>query len=165
MTTKNTKAKATAATTSYSAHGQTFSRAEALKIIWRQTHRDQKVGTRKGHQSLLVNRAGEGTCLVALDALTEEDINNHLPYAVRKEMPAFTTAEARVVVAAITQVWQMIAADIERASNEEAIEMCIDADRLRMFGQDEGHRLVATAFEQHGYAKVHKTLVQLVSLV
>ena len=65
---------------------QSYTRAQALQLIWRHTHPDFK-GTRSsdGKRTILVNRGGEGTCLVELDALTDADIADKLPYVVACE--------------------------------------------------------------------------------
>lgn len=65
---------------------QTYSRKDALRLIGRHTHPDFK-GTRAsdGKRTILVNRGGEGTCLVELDALTDADVRDKLPYAVSCE--------------------------------------------------------------------------------
>lgn len=54
----------------------TMSRNEKLRLIWRSTHRDFK-GTIDGMKTILVYR--NGTCLVALDDLTDEEIAKLLP--------------------------------------------------------------------------------------
>lgn len=59
-----------------------MTRAEKLKLIYRHTHKDFK-GTLTGDKSILVYR--NGTCLVALDDLTDEEIEQSIGYAVRKE--------------------------------------------------------------------------------
>jgi hypothetical protein len=55
-------------------------RNEALKLIWRHTHRDFKGKLADGSKSVLTLRQG-GTTLVPIDALTDAEIAEKLPYA------------------------------------------------------------------------------------
>lgn len=59
-----------------------LTRADKLALIYRHTHRDYK-GSLDGHKSLLVYRGG--TALVLLDHLTDAEIEDKLPYAIKKE--------------------------------------------------------------------------------
>jgi hypothetical protein len=52
--------------------------------VWRNTHRDFR-GVVGGTRTVLVNRGAEGTCLVPLTALTEEEVEMKLPKELRKE--------------------------------------------------------------------------------
>lgn len=52
-----------------------YTRAAALDLIWRDTHADFK-GTMDGVRTILVLRGG--TCLVALDGLTDNEIADRL---------------------------------------------------------------------------------------
>lgn len=67
-----------------------LSRDQKLTIIYRHTHRAFKgnAGPRRGEQqgkkSLLVNVKG-ATCLVLLENLSDEQIADKLPYALKKE--------------------------------------------------------------------------------
>lgn len=65
-------------------------RKAKLALIYRWTHSDYKgrAGEQwgeadRGKPTLLVNRGG--TCLVLLENLTDEEINNKLPYALKKD--------------------------------------------------------------------------------
>jgi hypothetical protein len=51
-------------------------REQKLKAVWKGTHRDYK-GTMNGTRTIMVYR--NGTCLVALDDLTDEEIEARLP--------------------------------------------------------------------------------------
>lgn len=70
-----------------------MNRKEKLRLIYRWTHSDFKsrIGI-DGEPAILVFR--KGTCLVMLKDLTDEEIEQRLPYAMKKE------AERREKVAA-----------------------------------------------------------------
>jgi len=55
---------------------------QALKLIYRHTHRDSR-GTLSDCKTILVYR--NGTCLVPLEALTAAEIAERLPLAERRE--------------------------------------------------------------------------------
>ena len=57
--------------------------SEALKIIWRHTHADYR-GRLAGKKTILVNRGG--SCLVELDALTDDEIADKLKLCVKAEI-------------------------------------------------------------------------------
>lgn len=61
-----------------------LTREKKLALIYRHTHRDFK-GKLNGEKSILVFRTGEGTCLVTLNALTDAEIADKLPSALRRE--------------------------------------------------------------------------------
>lgn len=63
-----------------------MSRTEALRLIWKHTHRDYR-GKVNGVKSVLVLRTG-GTHLVPLDALTDAEVADKLAYAERREQRA-----------------------------------------------------------------------------
>jgi hypothetical protein len=79
------------------------------------------------------------------------------------------TAEQRILQSGIRSVWGSIAdSDVLREvgrDNEAAIEGCIDADRLSMFGHQKANTLVVAAVKTHGYTNVLKRLSQLIRLV
>jgi len=56
---------------------------KALALIYRHTHRDYK-GNYGGVKSIMVCRDG-ASCLVPLDGLTEAEVADRLPYAMKKE--------------------------------------------------------------------------------
>lgn len=56
---------------------------KALTLIYRHTHRDYK-GNAGGVRSIMVHRGG-ASCVVPLDGLTEAEVANLLPYAMKKE--------------------------------------------------------------------------------
>lgn len=66
----------------------TFTRAKALRLIWRHTHRDYK-GVINGVRSRIVHGS-----LVPLDALTDADIKSVLGDAVRAEVKRMVKAKA-----------------------------------------------------------------------
>lgn len=83
-------------------------------------------------------------------------------------MNIFTEQQMTHIRSAILSVWQQIGHDIEVElgdDNEAAIEGCLDADRLRIFGHHEVHRILFEAMKDHGYTKVMKVLVENVILV
>jgi len=68
----------------------------------------------------------------------------------------------------IYAVWDQIAPDAEDfcdGDNECAVEMCIDADRLLMTGNDAAQLVLRTAIAQHGYTSVLKALSSKIFLV
>ena len=60
-----------------------LTREQKLQLIWRHTHRDYR-GTMKGVRNILVLRRG-GTTLVPLSDLTDAEIADRLPRALRRE--------------------------------------------------------------------------------
>lgn len=72
----------------------TYSRAQAESLIWRHTHRDFR-GYAAGVRTVLVNREGQGTCLVSLDGLTDDEIARKLGYAVRAEAKRIAAKAAK----------------------------------------------------------------------
>lgn len=73
----------------------------------------------------------------------------------------------------ILRTWDSIAPDLDAFSeepidNETAIECCIDADRLTMFGgKDGGHAqcIIGEAFSDHGTTTVYKFIESKINLV
>ena len=63
--------------------GVRMTRAQQLRLIWRHTHRDFK-GTSDGCKFILVCRE-HGTHSVALYNLSDKEIADRMPYALRKE--------------------------------------------------------------------------------
>jgi hypothetical protein len=55
---------------------KTRKKLEAL--LWKNTHKDFR-GSIDGEKNVLINRGGEGTCLVPLSALTDEELLGKLP--------------------------------------------------------------------------------------
>jgi hypothetical protein len=70
-------------TSIYNIDGDSMTRESALTIIWRHTHRDFR-GTSEGVKTILVGGTG-GTSLVALDALTDEQLMDKLTSSMRLE--------------------------------------------------------------------------------
>jgi len=56
---------------------------KALTLIYRHTHRDYR-GNYGGVKSIMVCRGG-ASCVVPLDGLTEAEVADRLPYAMKKE--------------------------------------------------------------------------------
>ena len=75
---------------------------------------------------------------------------------------ALDTAVLKVIRPAMLATWNYIGSDVEEmcdGDNEQAVEMCIDADRLLICGKDAAaHALVSALIAQHGYVKVLKFL-------
>lgn len=66
----------------------------------------------------------------------------------------------------IIQTWGYVAADMpEDTDNHEAIETCIDANRLDMSGHKAADGLIIQAVKEHGYEKVMKFLKKHIQLV
>lgn len=57
---------------------------DKINVIYRHTHKDFKSKI-NGELYVLVNRRGEGTCLVAIKNLTEAELADKLAYALKKE--------------------------------------------------------------------------------
>jgi hypothetical protein len=55
---------------------KTRKKLEAL--LWKNTHKDFR-GSIDGVKNVLVNRGAEGTCLVSLDALTDQELLSKIP--------------------------------------------------------------------------------------
>lgn len=87
-------------------------------------------------------------------------------------MPKTTTAPITIpaeLLGAINQTWGAVASDLyeaaaeagDRITNEAAIECCIDANRLAMYGGKNGKamdELVTKLIKEHGYNVVMKQL-------
>jgi hypothetical protein len=69
-------------------------RNEALKLIWRHTHRDLR-GVYEGTKCVLTLRLG-GTCSVPLAGLTDEEITSKLEYATHAEAKRLAAKAAKV---------------------------------------------------------------------
>lgn len=57
-----------------------MTREQKLKAVYKATHKDYK-GTMNGIKTIMVYR--QGTCLVALENLTDNEINERLPKELR----------------------------------------------------------------------------------
>lgn len=71
------------------------------------------------------------------------------------------------VRAAVNTAWQQIAWDVDALceSNEEAVEMCLDADRLLINAEDQvAHAAVKMAVQANGYQPTLQFLAQNISL-
>lgn len=68
-----------------------LSRKQKETLIYRHTHRDYRGST--GDKAILVMRAA-GTTLVPLTELTEAEVEDLLPYALRKEAARLQKATA-----------------------------------------------------------------------
>lgn len=72
----------------------------------------------------------------------------------------------------IDQTWQAIGSDVIQCCDEsgspctngDAIESCIDADRLASFASKEANELIKSVIEEHGYTKVFKFLTKNIRL-
>jgi hypothetical protein len=53
-------------------------RKKLESLLWKNTHKDFR-GSIDGVKNVLVNRGSEGTCLVPLSALTEEELLGKIP--------------------------------------------------------------------------------------
>lgn len=67
----------------YTVDGKTYTRKEALRLIWRHTHKDYKGRYENGTRSILVYEGG--TVLVEFDKLSDTHIMDKLPYCARKD--------------------------------------------------------------------------------
>ena len=76
---------------------------------------------------------------------------------------------------AILNTWQQVGSDFEAACaeegealyNEEAIECCINADRLEMYGGDGdvASNIIREAIKEHNYGEVISFLVRNINLL
>lgn len=62
-----------------------MTRDEKLALIYRHTHKDFKSHWPDKSRNILVHRSGQGTCLVSLTDLTDTEIADKLPSAIRAE--------------------------------------------------------------------------------
>lgn len=71
-------------------------------------------------------------------------------------MKMFTDVHMKVLTHAIYQTWGAVAADLpEEIDNQEAMEVCIDADRLESLGNSwEANEILKDAIKMHGYSAV-----------
>lgn len=58
-----------------------MTRDQKLKLVWRHTHKDYK-GVMNGERTIMVYR--QGTCLVLLKDLTDEEIESRIPRASKE---------------------------------------------------------------------------------
>lgn len=65
---------------------------KALTLIYRHTHRDYR-GNYGGVKSIMVCRGG-ASCVVPLDGLTEAEVADRLPYAMKKEAERLAAKKA-----------------------------------------------------------------------
>jgi hypothetical protein len=56
-------------------------REQKLKLVWKHTHRDYK-GMLEGQRSIMVYR--QGTCLVLLKDLTDAEMDERIPRALKE---------------------------------------------------------------------------------
>lgn len=68
---------------------------KALALIYRHTHRDYK-GNYGGVKTIMVCRGG-ASCVVPLDGLTEAEVADRLPYAMKKEAERLKAKKAAKV--------------------------------------------------------------------
>lgn len=71
-----------------------MTREQKLALIWRYTHKDFR-GKFGGRNSVLALRIG-GTCLVPLEELTDTEIEDRLPYAVKQSDATKESAVRRI---------------------------------------------------------------------
>ncbi len=62
-----------------------MTRDEKLTLIYRHTHKDFKGHWPDRTRNILANRGAQGTCLVDLSDLTDEEIAGKLPGAIKSE--------------------------------------------------------------------------------
>lgn len=80
----------------------------------------------------------------------------------------FSKDQLQVITQAIDCTWGALSADVEADGNEDAMEMCLDAGRLKMYGGgygDEADTLVHNAVKKHGWIEVLNFLCDKVYLV
>jgi hypothetical protein len=85
------------------------------------------------------------------------------------------TALAEMIKPAILNVWDQIGSDVMalvedpgEIENDGAIEMCVDADRLRTMGGADGAAaddMLTDAHAEHGWDDVIKALTETINLV
>jgi len=75
-------------------------------------------------------------------------------------------AVIRQLARPIEVIWNYIYPDaVELVDcDEDCIELCIDADRLLIFGYDDSHSLVRSLISEHGYQTVLKFLSNKIRL-
>lgn len=66
----------------------------------------------------------------------------------------------------INSVWFGIACELDGVSdNEEALELCLDANRLAIFGYPEADNVACQLFAENDIDEVYKFLAQHIHLV
>ncbi len=83
-----------------------MTREQELKLIYRHTHRDFK-GRIGGCGAILILRAG-GTTLVMMTALTDAEIADKLPSALRKEQERIERRDVAEELAGIRSLAHLI---------------------------------------------------------
>ena len=74
-------------------------------------------------------------------------------------------AITETTIDAITSVYYAIAADMGPADNEEAIELCVDANRLQSNGFPDAQTEINKLIEENGYMKTLKAISKKTTLV
>jgi len=95
--------------------GPWLSRADALDVIWRHTHKDFR-GVIDGAKTIMVNRGGLGTCTVQLDALSYYEVHDKLQYAWRAEQKELAGTKRRAIKPNEVEVY---AGEYERAHGKK----------------------------------------------
>lgn len=81
-----------------------------------------------------------------------------------KKPAIFSATEQHTLRSAISHVWACIAPD-DCTNNAEAIEVCIDADRLATYSHIDAQQLVRAAVQRFGYTPVLRALCKAVRLI
>ena len=68
------------------------------------------------------------------------------------------------LVAGVYQTWQAIAPDCGDCDNATAVELVLDADRMKDYAPGAYKEMMAEV-KAHGYSAVHKRLCKVVNLV
>lgn len=77
-----------------------------------------------------------------------------------------TLTISRDTLKAINSVFQSIADDLpEDVDNAEAIEVCLDADRLSMFGFKDSQDEIEEAINEFGFSTIVDILSDLLTLI
>ena len=75
------------------------------------------------------------------------------------------TTDTELVRRAIYDVWNTIAYDVNACDNEEAVELCIDANRLAHYGHPEAEQEVDELCRRLGYPDALRWLAARVHLL
>jgi hypothetical protein len=75
-------------------------------------------------------------------------------------------SELATLKTAFSRAWGAVASDVEPDDNDEAVEICIDADRLETYGRSKEARLIVDRLaNEHTYGAVLSFLSAKIRLV
>lgn len=79
-------------------------------------------------------------------------------------MAILTEEQLSTIEAAVRSIWHGIAPDADVDTNEEAVELCLDAGMLKMYGYGEAYTLYKNLIQDHGL-EVREELCERIELI